>query len=593
VPERRPAPLSGRPGAEPAATDPNLQVQGDFEAPDPLAATAPHTSPPSSPRTAPMGAVPPRAAESYSPPPASPPRTPSPPAPPVRTSLHPGVLLDGRYQLQHHISNRDEIQLWLGEDQVLARAVAMRLVVDDGSPLATEDSHRLLDAARRSGQLLHTGAASTYDATTTNADGLPLAYVVSEWVNGISLLTLLNDGPLLPSRAAAIVRSVAQVIAAAHAAGVAHGDLHPGDVIITSHGLVKVLDLEMRSVLGHRSAAERQERDVVGLGALLYASLTGRWPLGQGRDLPAAELDPSGACRSPRQLRAGVPRDLDALAMAALSLGDGPAGGDPHYSPAEGPLTAAQFAAALTRILAELPTGSSPALDDNPEADMPAVRTAKAAQAQRLAQASAARRRSIRRRLTPIVLLVALALIAWVIGVAVGHLPGHSDKHPTVGGTSSAKPSSKVLPLAAVHDFDPLGDTVEDTVDVPKAHDDNILTHWSTEFYQLTPWGGNPNKTGVGLKVDLGRAVNVSKVSLLFTQAGVSVELRYFDSDSASLDSYTVAASTRGPAGALINLAPRAGAHRYWLIWLTGLPKVTTPQGVGYQAELSEMKFSG
>jgi hypothetical protein len=574
MPDRRPIP----PGAEPASTDPNLQIFGGDGQFDPLASTAPHTAPHTAALT-----PPPRSRESFE--------------PPVRTSVHPGVLLDRRYQLQQHISDRAHIQLWQGEDQVLARAVAIRLVIDDGSHAAGEDTNRLLDAARRSGQLLHTGAASTYDATTTNADGLSLAYVVSEWVNGISLLTLLNDGPLLPNRAAAIVRSVAQVIAAAHAVGVAHGDLHPGDVIITSHGLVKVLDLEMRSALGQSSATERRERDVVGLGALLYASLTGRWPLGAGRDLPPAELDPSGACRSPRQLRAGVPRELDSLAMAALSVGDGPAGEDPHYLPdGSEPLTAAGFAAALARILAELPTGSSPVFDDNPEADMPAMRTAKAAQAQRMAHDSAARRRSLRRRLLPVVLLVVLALAAWVIGVAVGRLPDDSGKAPKAGGTSTAKPLGKALVLAAVHDFDPQGDGTEDPTGVPYATDGDahLNTFWSTEFYQLAPWGGNPAKTGVGLKVDLGRTVSLSQVRMLFTQPGVSVELRYNDSDSASLESYTVGASSGGPSPThLITLAPRAGSHRYWLVWLTGLPKVTTAQGVGYLAQLSEMKFFG
>jgi hypothetical protein len=171
-----------------------------------------------------------------------------------------------------------------------------------------------------------------------------------------------------------------------------------------------------------------------------------------------------------------------------------------------------------------------------------------------------------------------------------------SGKQPSAGGTSTAKPLGKPLVLSAVHDFDPQGDGTEDPTGVQYAYDGDahLDTYWSTEFYQLVPWGGNPLKTGVGLKVDLGRAVTLSQVRLLFTQPGVSVELRYNDSDSASLESYTVGASSGGPASsALINLAPRAGAHRYWLIWLTGLPKVTTAQGVGYQAELTEMKFYG
>src|SRR5665213_3508574 len=180
VPDRRPSGTHPADAMEPPATDPGLNAVTERESPaardpdplDPMTATAQFT---------PLGA---REVEGR--------------PPPVRTSLHPGVLLDGRYQLQQHISDRAEVQLWQGEDRVLARQVAIRLLIDNGLPTALEGTRQLLDAARRSGQLVHNGAASTYDATTTDADGLRLAYVVSEWVHGISLLDLLRDGPLVP-----------------------------------------------------------------------------------------------------------------------------------------------------------------------------------------------------------------------------------------------------------------------------------------------------------------------------------------------------------------------------------------------------------
>ncbi|HEX4015841.1 MAG TPA: protein kinase family protein [Frankiaceae bacterium] len=510
------------------------------------------------------------------------------PAPrPVRTTLHPGVLLDGRYQLQRRISDRGDLQLWQGEDQVLARPVAIRLIIDTGLPTALESIDQLLAAARRSGQLIHNSAASTYDATRTDADGMALAYVVSEWVLGISLLDLLRDGPLLPERAASVLLSVAKVIAAAHTVGVTHGDLHPGDVVITSHGLIKVLDLEMRAALGERSAAERQSRDVVGLGALLYASLTGRWPLGDGRGLPAAERDHNGTCRSPRQLRAGVSRELDALAMAALGSAAGP-----QTSPPPRP-TAPEMVDALQMIMAMHPTGSHPALDDDPEAYTPAGQTAKAAQAERLARETEARHRTIRRRVLPVTLLVVLALAAWLIGVAVGKLPGHSGGTPPVGASASASPTGSVLKLASVVDFDPSpGDGAEDPAGVPLAYDNNLGTSWSTEVYIGSQWGGT-GKSGVGLKVDLGKPVTVSQVSLVFNQKGVHVELRYSKDDAASLDAYTVAATSGSAPDLAQALSPRAGAYRYWLVWLTELPRQNTPTGATYSAGLAEMRFYG
>lgn len=506
--------------------------------------------------------------------------------PPVRTTLHPGVLLDGRYQLQRHISSRGLVQLWQGEDQVLARAVAIRLLIEDGQPEALEGSRQLIQAARRAGQLAHNGAASTYDATMTSADGLPLAYVVSEWVQGISLLGLLRDGPLLPERAAEIQLAVARVVAAAHAVGVSHGDLHPGDIVITSHGLIKVLDLEMRSALADASPAQQRARDVVGLGALLYASLTARWPLGSGRGLAAAERDGSGGCRPPRQLRAGVPRDLDTLTMALLAARTAP-DGEPRP-------TAADIVAALESVVAELPTGAQPPLDDEPEADTPSRQLAKAAQAERVARASAARHRTIRRRALPIALLVILALAAWLVGVAVGRLPGHSNKAAANSGASGSSIGAP-LKLAAVTDFDPSpGDGAEDPANVGLAYDGNPATAWGTEIYYGSQWGGI-GKTGVGLKVDLGRPVVVSQVRLLFLQPGVSVQLRYAAADSASQDAYTLAANSPTSLGTEQTLRPaNSGAHRYWLIWLTSLPLVNTPQGgSGYQGNLAEMTFFG
>jgi serine/threonine protein kinase len=547
------------PPSDPAPTDPTLTViREDFDAAGPLSSTAPKARPA-----------------------------------PVRTTLHPGVLLDGRYQLQRHISDRGPLQLWLGEDQVLARPVAIRLMIDTGLPTSLEAIHQLLDAARRSGQLIHNAAASTYDATTTSADGLPLAYVVSEWVTGISLLDLLREAPLHPDRAAAVQLSVARVVAAAHAVGVTHGDLHPGDVIITSHGLVKVLDLEMRSSgggassAGERSVAERQARDVTGLGALLYASLTGRWPLGPGRGLPTAEIDGTGACRNPRQLRAGVPRELDALAMAAL-------GGRGGLGPLSRQPTAAEMVDALLVIGAEMPTGSHPVLDDDPAADTPGARIARAAQAERLARTNAARQRTLRRRVLPLVLLVVLALLAWVIGVAVDRLPSHSGGGSAVGSDSAAA-ASKPVALASVTDFDPSpGDGAENPTEVGAAHDGNPNTAWSTEQYFGSQWGGI--KSGVGLKVDLGKPIAVSRVRLLFKESGVSIELRYADADSASLDAYTVAVSSPSSPKADQTLIPHTGAHEYWLIWLTALPRVPPAPGstnATYEGALAEMQFFG
>jgi eukaryotic-like serine/threonine-protein kinase len=282
--------------------------------------------------------------------------------------LPPGTILDGRYHLVSVAASHGPVVLWKGDDRILARAVAVRVIehgpdtakdaVDQkdigdetGDQKDTDDpgdgsagdgrvsdlDHAagvLLSAAINSGRLVHPGAASTYDATTTTTPDGRVSYVVSEWVDGTSLTGMLTGGPLRPQRAASVVLAAARVIAAAHARGLCHGDLHPGDVIIAGHGAVKVIDLEVGAAVAAlagrapdvtpQDVPDARARDLVGLGALLYAALTACWPLGADRGLPAPPTTADGRIPPPAEICPGLPADLETLAMA--TLGDDRAG---------------------------------------------------------------------------------------------------------------------------------------------------------------------------------------------------------------------------------------------------------------------------
>ena len=136
---------------------------------------------------------------------------------------------------------------------------------------------------------------------------------------------MLQQGPLPPSRAAWLAREVAEAIAAGHAQGVAHGRLNPEAVLVTHAGAVKligyVVDASPRAPAAARPALRRARRargrrDQPRRHPLRRADrpLAGRGPSPR---VPTAPREARRPLR-PRQVRAGVPRTLDAICERVL-----------------------------------------------------------------------------------------------------------------------------------------------------------------------------------------------------------------------------------------------------------------------------------
>jgi len=228
--------------------------------------------------------------------------------------------------------------LWFAQDEVLARPVAARLLSggsaagDDGGPAGQQ---ALLAAAAAAGAVSHPVLAQVYDAAREPAgeSGSMTAYAISEWVTGPTLAAvLLADGPWEAARACALVTEVADALTAAHATGLAHGRVHLGNLLVPPGGGVRLTDLALSALPGHRTPAQRSAdpdllaADVRDLAAVLYALLTARWPASAtpqpSGGVPAAPAGRDGPHRgrliSPGQVRAGVPRSLDAVVARAL-----------------------------------------------------------------------------------------------------------------------------------------------------------------------------------------------------------------------------------------------------------------------------------
>lgn len=224
-------------------------------------------------------------------------------------SNRPGDVLAGRYRLVDLLSESGNGRFWRAHDRVLERHVALHVIAEDD-----ERAAGLVEAARMSATVLDRRLLRVLDAERTGG----LCYVVNEWGSGTSLdIVVSTHGPLPPRRAAWLVAEVADAIAVAHDAGVAHGRLAPENVLIDQTGAVKVIGFSVDAAL-HGLPAGRLATDVTDLAGLLYTSLTGRWAGVSGSAVPPAPQE-HGRVLRPRQVRAGVPRPLDTLCDEVLN----------------------------------------------------------------------------------------------------------------------------------------------------------------------------------------------------------------------------------------------------------------------------------
>jgi hypothetical protein len=262
--------------------------------------------------------------------------------------IGPGTVLAGRYRLDDLLTESAGARFWRATDTILARSVAIHAVPSDDPR-----SPGLLEAARVSATVTDPHLLRVLDCD--DDDGI--TWVVNEWGDGISLDLMLQQGTLPPSRAAWLTREVAEAIAAGHAQGVAHGRLNPEAVLVTHAGAVKligyVVDASLQTQRPHDplyGELDEREADVINLAGILYAALTGRWPGVAPSSVPKAPRESRRPLR-PRQVRAGVPRTLDAICERVLHKE-----ASQHALPIE---TAHEIAAALADYVGD-PTLAAP-----------------------------------------------------------------------------------------------------------------------------------------------------------------------------------------------------------------------------------------
>jgi len=141
--------------------------------------------------------------------------------------------LGRRYQLLAPIGRGGASTVFRGIDKRLARPVAVKVV--DLAGVRTRDIRRFAAEARVLGGLAHPGLVALLDVGADLGPARePLAYLVMELVEGVTLATMLERGPLDPGQVADVGRQLAQALEHAHVAGVVHRDVKPANILLST-----------------------------------------------------------------------------------------------------------------------------------------------------------------------------------------------------------------------------------------------------------------------------------------------------------------------------------------------------------------------
>jgi len=178
-------------------------------------------------------------------------------------------LLAGRYRLTDRIAVGGMGEVWRGEDNLLTRSVAVKLLptgrAGDEAFLA-----RFRAEARYAASLSHPGIARVYDYGESAEFGG--AFLVMELVNGEPLSAVLaRAGRLSPDATLDIVSQAARALDAAHQAGIVHRDIKPGNLLIAAGGTTKITDFGIATAAAAAQAAHLTETGMV-MGTAMYVS---------------------------------------------------------------------------------------------------------------------------------------------------------------------------------------------------------------------------------------------------------------------------------------------------------------------------------
>jgi eukaryotic-like serine/threonine-protein kinase len=244
-------------------------------------------------------------------------------------------LFDGRYRIVRKLGTGGMANVYLAEDEVLGRRVAIK-ILDDRHAGDDQFVERFRREAKNAASLSHPNIVSIYDRG--EAEGT--YYIAMEYLDGRSLKELIvARGPAPIQIAIDYARQILAAIRFAHRHGIVHRDIKPHNVLVDGEGRLKVTDFgiaragasqmtEAGSIIGTaqylspeqaKGAPVDQSSDLYSVGVVLYELLTGVVPFSGETPVEIAMKHLSRIPDPPSSKRAEIPRDLDLVVMRSLA----------------------------------------------------------------------------------------------------------------------------------------------------------------------------------------------------------------------------------------------------------------------------------
>ena len=284
-----------------------------------------------------------------------------------------GLTFGGRYQLSSRVAIGGMGEVWQATDLVIGRTVAIKILKDEylGDPGFLE---RFRAEARHAALVNHEGIANVFDYGEEEGS----AYLVMELVPGEALSAIIERERVLSTdRVLDIVAQTANALQAAHAAGLVHRDIKPGNLRITPDGRVKITDfgiariadqvpltatgqvmgtvqyLSPEQASGHSASPST---DIYSLGIVAYEALAGRRPFTGESQVAIAMAQIN---ETPPELPATIAEPVRNLVYASIAKkpADRPATAQ-HLARAAQSLRRGDVAAAAAAVPGIIGTGS-------------------------------------------------------------------------------------------------------------------------------------------------------------------------------------------------------------------------------------------